>query len=350
MRDLLCELVKAALCGGSVASASEEEWQRCFDLAVQQQVLALTFPAMAALPKEHRPGFALWSKWMAYAENTAKMSHHKREIVRKIGGWLADEGLSTMIIKGFSVAALYPRPELRECGDIDIYSGNDYDAVNACLTKHGLTVGRPDGHHVHVKVDGVSVEHHFSFGNSRVKDDKQGVEKKFRQLAIHERKATSMPGIFFPNAVFAAMYVGWHAHKHFLHEKIELRHVIDWALCLRQLTKDEAVALQEMKGDSNWGRFLDVLTAIAIRRLGMPKEWFPKHEWEKAMAVEAADEQRIWDDIICAKHKKHGRTTNHQRLLIGCRLLQNWWKFDAYADESAGVSLCKSFVGWLFKR
>lgn len=352
MSQLLCELINATLTGKEtdVYGVKEEDWEQCFDLALQQQVLAMTFPTMAALPKEHRPNFTLWSKWMAYAESTAKMSRHKREIVRMIGTWLAEEGVSTMIIKGFSLAALYPRPELRESSDIDIYSGNDYDAVNACLTKHGLTVGRPDGHHANVKVDGVSVEHHFSFDNSRVKDDKQGVEKRLRQLAIEERRSTALPGICFPNAVFTALYVGRHAYKHFLSEKIELRHVIDWALCLKQLTKDEAVVLHKVKGESKWGRFLDVLTAIALHRLGLPKEWFPKREWERAETVAAADEQRLWDDIICAKHKKHGRTTSQQRLIIGRRLLQNRWKFDAYADESASVSLCKAFVGWLFKR
>ena len=85
MSQLLCELINATLTGKEpdVYGVKEEDWEQCFDLALQQQVLAMTFPTMAALPKEHRPNFTLWSKWMAYAESTVKLSRHKREIVRK---------------------------------------------------------------------------------------------------------------------------------------------------------------------------------------------------------------------------------------------------------------------------
>ena len=114
MGNLLLELINATLANRplgeeAVKEATEAEWQRCFDLALGQQVLAMTFPAMSALPKECRPNFTLWSKCMAYARNVAKQSAHKRLVVEKMGGWLAEDGLSTMIIKGFSLLILYPR-------------------------------------------------------------------------------------------------------------------------------------------------------------------------------------------------------------------------------------------------
>lgn len=155
-----------------------------------------------------------------------------------------------------------------------------------------------------------------------------------------------LTGICFPNAAFTTLYVGWHAYKHFLHEKIELRHVVDWALSLKQLTEAEAAKVDEVKGTATWSRFADTLTAISLHRLGLPKEWFPLKEVERAESVATEEEQRVWDDIIGGSHTHHGRNKGHRRLIIARRLMQNQWKFKAYADESAGKFLWKEFCGW----
>lgn len=352
MSILLCKLINATLCGKPLepAGATEEDWEQCFETARQQDVLAMTFPAMAALPKEQRPGFLLWSKWMAFAQNAADQSHHKLELVKRMGAWLADEGLATLVVKGFSVAALYPQPKLREFCDIDIYSGTDYTAVNNCFAKHGLTIGKADGHHVHVIIDAISVEHHFSFGNSRIKEDMYGMEATLQQLAGIDRKPTAIAGICFPNAAFTTLYVGWHAYKHFLHEKIELRHVVDWALAVKQLDEADARKVHHAKEGTAWSRFADTLTAISLHRLRLPKEWFPQTEQEAAARIAPGLEQRVWDDIIGSSHTVNGRNKSHRRLIIARRLMQNRWKFKAFTDESAGSFLWKEFKGYTFRR
>ena len=350
MRFFLCELIKATLCGSPVEPALDDDWQQCFDLALEHQVLAMTFSAMSALSKEQRPNFTLWSKWMAYAQSIAAQSKHKREVVRKMGGWLAEEGLSTMIIKGFSLAVLYPQPDLRECSDIDIYSGEDYAAVNACLKKHGLQIGREDGHHVHINIDGISVEHHFALHNSRLKNGMEGPTVVLQRLAAADRRPTSLPGICFPSPTFTALFTAWHAHKHFLAEKIELRHVIDWALSLKQLSATEAWTVHEVKHGSPWGRFADTLTAIAMHRLQLPTDWFLQREVGAASLIGPELEQRVWDDIMGSGHTAHGRTSNHRRMNIARRTLQNRWKFDTYADMSAERFLWKEFVGYMKNR
>lgn len=349
MGNLLCKLINASLVRKSldISEVTEQDWQRCFDITLEQQLLAMTFPSMAALPQEQRPSFLLWSKWMVYAQNIAAQSKHKREVVRKMGGWLAEDGLSTMIIKGFSLAVLYPQPEVREFGDIDIYSGERYDAVNACLERHGLKIGDADGHHVHINIDGISVEHHFALHNSRVKNGMEGPVEVLQQLAATERRPTLMPGICFPNPTFTALFTVWHAHKHFLAEKIELRHVIDWALSLKQLSGSEARTVHEVKYGSPWGRFADTLTAIAVHRLQLPEDWFPQKEVVAASEIGPELEQRVWDDIMGSGHTAHGRTSNHRRLNIARRTLQNRWKFDAYADMSVEMFLWKEFAGYM---
>ena len=349
MSNLLYDLISAIIYGKTLNcdATTESDWQQCFELALEQQVLAMTFPAMSALPKEHRPNFTLWSKWMTYAQNIAAQSKHKREVVRKMGEWLAEDGLSMMIIKGLSLSVLYPQPELRESSDIDIYSGGDYEKVNVCFEKHGLKIGRADSHHVHINIDGVSVEHHFALHNSRVKNGMEGPAELLQRLAATDRRPTSLPGICFPNPTFTALFTAWHAHKHFLAEKIELRHVIDWALSLRHLSDTDARTVHEVKHGSPWGSFADTLTSIALHRLQLPTDWFPQKEVVAASEIAPWLEQRVWDDIMGSGHTAHGCTSNHHRINIARRMLQNRWKFKVFADMSAERFLWKEFIGYL---
>lgn len=342
---MLLELINATLSKRPLnekvfVGATESDWQRCFDLALQQNVLAMTFPAMSSLPKELRPSFTLWSKWMAYTQSVAEQVQYKRQVVEKMGSWLAEDGLSTTILKGFSLSALYPNPNLREFSDIDIFSGENYGVVNACFAKHGVKVDSVDGHHAYLKVDGVSVEHHFAFSNTKVKDGLVGPEKDLQGLAVIDHQPTSISGINYPNLVFTALFVGWHAYEHFLQEKIELRHVIDWALALKQLLEQEAKTLNEIKSNTGWGDFCDTLTAIAIHRLSLPQEWFIKEE-----IIPIEQENRVWNDIINSPRTPKSKSSNFRRIYIAKRMLKNSWKFKEYSNISATELLIKETVG-----
>ena len=203
-----------------------------------------------------------------------------------------------------------------------------------------MKIDSVDGHHVYLKVDGVSVEHHFAFSNTKVKDGLVGPEDALQQLVVKDQQTTSMAGICIPNPAYTALFVGWHAYEHFLQEKIELRHVIDWALALRQLSCQDAETLSEIKRDTGWGEFADTLTAIAIHYLKLPTEWFRKTE---QVAVE--QKQRVWNDIIDAPRTAKSKKSNKRRFFIAKRMLKNSWKFKEYADIKSYQLLWREFVG-----
>lgn len=347
MEKLLCKLINTTLTGKPLELwvVSEEEWQRCFEMALAQNVLAMTFPAMTSLPKEQRPSFVLWSKWMAYAQNITKQSEYKLEVVKKIGSWLAEDGLTTTLIKGFSLSALYPNPNLREFSDIDIFSGMDYNAVNDCFAKHGVPVDSVDGHHAYLKVDGVSVEHHYAFTNTKIKRGLDRPEIVLQRLALKDQQKTAVPGINFPNSVFTVIEVGNHAYGHFLQEKIQLRHIIDWVLALRQLSETDAQQVADIKGLSGWGKFTATLTAITLHQLNLSQEWFPQTELETANTITSVQEQKVWNDIINTPHIPHSHSSNLRRIYIAKRMLKNNWKFKDYSNINASKLLIKEFVG-----
>lgn len=340
MSDLLIELLNATLVMRPLnenvfREAAEADWQACYDMAWVQNVLAMTFPAMTSLPKDLRPSFLQWSQWMAYAQNTAEQTLFKRQVVEKIAPWLAEDGLSTLILKGFSLSSLYPHPDLREFSDIDVFSGVNYEAVNECLAKHGILVDRVDGHHAYLKVDGISVEHHFAFHNTKVKRGLESPEEALKQLAVKDWQPTSIKSIYFPCPAFTALFVGWHAYEHFLQEKIQLRHVIDWALALKQLSESDEKILEEAKGDSRWGLFTDTMTAIALHQLNLPQDWFPHTELETTKTVSLVQEQKVWNDIINTVQTPKSNNSNLRRFYIAKRMLKNNWKYKTYSNMNA---------------
>jgi len=344
---MLLELINATLCKRPLnkevfVGALEDDWQRCFDLALQQNVLAMTFPAMSSLPKELRPSFTIWSKWIAYTQSVAEQSQYKRQVVEKMGSWLDEDGLSTTILKGFSLSALYPNPNLREFSDIDIFSGENYEEVNTCFAKHEVNVDSVDGHHAYLKVDGVSVEHHYAFHNTKVKGGLESPEEELQQLVVKDQQSTSILGVNYPTPVFTVLFVGWHAYEHFLQEKIELRHVIDWALALKQLSEQEAKTLNEIKSNTGWGEFCDTLNAIAMHQLGLPTEWFYKTE-----QISVEQEVRVWNDIINAPRTPKSKSSNFRRIYIAKRILKNNWKFKEYSNINASKLLMKEIVGYV---
>lgn len=349
MCKLLCDLINTTLTGKplELGEVTEADWRRCFDLALQQNVLAMTFPAMSSLPKELRPSFTLWSKWMAYTQSVAEQSQYKRQVVKKIGSWLADDGLSTTILKGFSLSALYPNPNLREFSDIDIFSGERYDAVNACFAKHGVPVDNVDGHHAYLKLDGVPIEHHFAFTNTKVKRGLKRPEEALQLYIQKDQQSTIVRGVFFPCNVFTALEVGNHAYGHFLQEKIEVRHVIDWFLALHQLSDIEAGLVNGIKSNTRWGAFDDTLTAIAIHKLGIPQDWFPQKEVEAAASISESQEQKIWDDSINTPHTAKSKSSNQRRINIAKRMLRNSWKYNEYAEIPVSKLIIKQYIGHL---
>ncbi len=210
--------------------------------------------------------------------------------------------------------------------------------------KHGVNVDKVDGHHAYLKVDGISVEHHFAFSNTKVKDGLTGPEDGLQRLVVKDPQSTSIPGISVPNPAFTALFVGWHAYEHFLQEKIELRHVIDWALALRQLSEQETETQNKIKHNTGWGKFCDTLTAISIHQLCLPTKWLRTTE-----QISVKQEQRVWNDIINAPRTAKSKNSNKRRIYIAKRMLKNRWKFKEYADIKSHQLVWHEFVGHLKK-
>ena len=123
--------------------ASADEWQRLFDLSRRQAVTALLYDAILKLPKEHRPPRQVLFHFTSITQTIGHDNRRRADALAHFASLLQGElSLPTVVVKGSSLARLYPRPELRECGDNDLYTGTDTERIGALMETRGIAVDR----------------------------------------------------------------------------------------------------------------------------------------------------------------------------------------------------------------
>ena len=81
-----------------------------------------------------------WKRVQERSTQTVWQSYRLLFISRYVTGLLKDAGIDTILLKGSGVAGLYPVPELRKSGDVDLLVENGKMAQEAgrCLQVHGF--------------------------------------------------------------------------------------------------------------------------------------------------------------------------------------------------------------------
>ncbi|MDE6638110.1 MAG: nucleotidyltransferase family protein, partial [Muribaculaceae bacterium] len=114
--------------------SKDVDWQKIGKLALQQTVGILAFEAALSLPANFRPPKEWIRKALAFIETNRRthilVDRSAAEVVCKLKG----VGIDSILLKGQAYARVYPRPEMRQCGDIDLYVGESnylsaYEAV-----------------------------------------------------------------------------------------------------------------------------------------------------------------------------------------------------------------------------
>ena len=155
--------------------------------------------------------------------------------------WKALEkaGIKTVLMKGAGLAAYYPDPSMRQCGDIDLFVGKEqYHPACAVMREtfpDALKFDEELDHYKHYNLiaDGVSIEtHRVSVGLTHPRDVRRYAEmERFGMEHAFELKVGDMRlEIFEPT--FNALMVFWHSWEHMISSGANIRQLCDLALLL----------------------------------------------------------------------------------------------------------------------
>lgn len=272
-----CRLLSAALhVSPYSASYTGEELEAVIQIAGKHSVLPLLYDVLDscdALGKNAREVLVKKSR------QTVAQSYRLLMLTRDLVQLLEEHNIPTVLLKGCGTAALYPVPELRKSGDIDLLLEGQEEARRAysLLLDRGFSKGKEHSQHhlVCVSPEGIEIELHAllaePFDNVRVNRYLLELQSQyFRQWEKREVMGVIFP---VPKPPYHAYYLLLHMLQHFLRSGFGVKLLCDWVVFWEKEDgadcRDTFLALARKSGTEG---FAKMITAVCVRYLGLPAE------------------------------------------------------------------------------
>lgn len=225
---------------------SLEDWAHLLHFAKKQSLVGFLFSGIEKLPQEQLPSRELLLKWYAIAERTKQANAKLNVRCRELDAILKEGGLRGCVLKGQGVALLYPKPEYRQCGDIDMWVGTSdgnkvsINSIVVYVKQRGVTVSHIDVKHSDMQFfDDAQVEIHFkpSYSYNFIYDRR--LDKWFKSVSKEQfENFDSEVGFAYPTIGFNLVYSLLHIYRHLFSEGIGLRQMLDYYYILMNSTAD----------------------------------------------------------------------------------------------------------------
>ncbi len=293
-RDQFFELLRGGLWGGYAPNAAvfngSVDWGHLFKVAKEQTVAGIMWDGVLKLPTELYPPKGIKMSWISLVMTIEKMNKHHNSVIVELMNMYKNSGVDVALMKGQSMAANYPNPLHRICGDIDLYVGKDgCDKINHIIKELGIEWSSEGSKHKNFEYKGVEIENHSRFVNEYVPSEYRKMEDALRRWDPNAPESFMIDGVSvnIPAADFNIIYVFSHMFSHFLSSGVGLRQISDWMLMLDKYD-------MELDGDYSNIVGWQVFGYIAVNYLGLSKDRVPCYN-------ESVGEQAKWClDLIFA--------------------------------------------------
>ena len=152
---------------------------------------------------------------------------------------LEDAGIEPVLMKGAGLAALYPEPQMRQWGDIDVFVGKEqYHPACAAMRSafpKALKFDEELDHYKHYNLiaDGVSIEvHRVTMALTHPIDKRRYAEMEEYGRANSERLMLNGLEVAVFEPTFNALFVFMHSWEHMMTNGASLRQLCDVSLLL----------------------------------------------------------------------------------------------------------------------
>lgn len=301
------EQVKAALWGEQIAA--EPLSADLLRMHMQQGTGPLVFPLLPMTPQ-------MKMVCLQNMQNQVKLSH----TLQVAWSALTQAGIQPVLMKGAGLAALYPSPEMRTWGDIDLFVGVD-QYHPACKVMRdtfpdALKFDEELDHYKHYNIiaDGVSIEtHRVSVGFQHPIDARRyaKIEHFGMTHAVPLTTNHSPLTLTIPEPTFNALFVMLHAWEHATTQGANIRQFCDLTLLLHhnaaQIDRPRLKSwLQALHLLDVWRLYMYIL----VQHLGLPENEAPFYE--NSLAVRG---EKFLTDLLSGKliaPKSEGTTTKNR--------------------------------------
>lgn len=328
---------------------TQSEWKRLFQLSAQQGILAIVYDGVSQLPDACQPTRNIRLQWTLSVEAIENRHELQRKTSALLANLWAEQGIQTIVMKGLAIGTYYPRPEHRECGDLDCFltidgtSSDGYEIANRLCEQIGAKVSRDYYKDATIKYRGLLVENHQFYLPVRGSRKVKALERHLRKIAL-DGKISYVPDtkLIVPSPDFNALFLTMHGLNHFLSEGIKLRHILDWALLLK--AEQDNINWEEFyhwADKMHMTRFADALTAISVEHFGLQIT-------NPAIHTTSPYAERVLEDTLYKSNGvfNKGYSPWKARFVQVKNKFAFGWKYHKIYQKSVLVELLKS--GWAF--
>lgn len=268
-------LLKSSLWGTPLKEKTElsaNEMASLFETAQKQSVIGLVSHALVSnnVTLDDRHAMLAMGFLKKIPQNNAKNIVDMVSLSR----FMENSGMPMVVVKGQTLAALYPTPELRECGDIDFFCGASNFVKARQLMAEKLGVKFDDGipvKHLEFKIDGTQYELHRILSIfSRPKSQRRFneiMEKALlcrEKIIINDKPVPILPAT--ENLLFQTVHVFYHIYK----EGVGLRQLCDMAIFIHRM-QDE-IDFQKLSlwlKELHLTKVFEAIVSLLVSRLGL---------------------------------------------------------------------------------
>lgn len=302
MKEIYLSLLRAALWKQKPAplQLSETEWNSLLLLNAQQGTGPLVYPML--LEQEDVPE-VVRMQMKSVCISTIQQQVHLQHTLEQAWTALEKADLRPVLMKGAGLAALYPTPQQRTWGDIDLFVGK-YGYHSACAVMRdtfpgALKFDEELDHYKHYNLiaDGISIEiHRVSIGFQHPID-----EYKYRDIEAYgmcplcvEKEDINGLRVKVPESTFNLLFILLHSWEHAISQGANLRQCCDLAYLLYRRCYDPT-PLRDWLCSLHVMDVWRIYMYILVNYLGLPEQEAMFYKNNEDIKLRA---ERFLDDLL----------------------------------------------------
>lgn len=280
---LLCLLLCQALTGECPRELSElsrqADMRKIIQMAQQHKVLPLLYEVFCEEWKGEALDAADRKLVESVARTTAKQSYRLLFLTRCLVRTLEEAGVPVLVLKGSGAAELYPVPEMRKSGDVDMLIPEEWlETAGGLLAKKQFLVKESQHANHHLAFgskDGIDLELHTMlaepFRDGRINQAMQRLlQDYFEKKEYKECMGVSLP---VPGEPYQALQLLLHMLQHFLRAGFGLKLLCDWVVFWNRDEVQRVVPeFQELAENCHIREFADTITMVCKEFLGLRQD------------------------------------------------------------------------------
>ena len=275
-------------------------------------------------------------EWFGEALSCEDDYRKQKDTIASLTRLYAQADIRTLIVKGYAASRIYPKPDHRSVGDIDIYLYGKGEEGDRLMKAQGIEIRQNEDKHSTFTFDNTPVENHATFVNVVEHPSLKELEECLEQEARAARFDESI-GAYIPTAFADALFLSHHLAGHFVYGGARLKQLLDWSMLTTKYGKEiDWNRVMGIADRAGYGRLLRCLNGIVVTHLGVPEEIFPK--WERDRQLEC----RILNEMLHPEMDKRGESVAGKVV----RFFRSGWKYRLVYREPMMMTFFRRSWAW----